>query len=143
MKRLIAALVLAACIAIPALAQNSESTKPIWDHGDNVSPYSYRNVNVYRILDHQDAYVVLYEKQGIKIGKAVLPKKWAKEQPRKLVFRNKPKGMGTYMTVIYNEGEFYKVMVTLSPSRLDSVWGTVPTGTKVSGTDADTLDIEF
>ena len=143
MKRLIAALVLAACIAIPALAQNSESTKPIWDHGDNVSPYSYRNVNVYRILDHQDAYVVLYEKQGIKIGKAVLPKKWAKEQPRKLIFRNKPKGMGTYMTVIYNEGEFYKVMVTLSPSRLDSVWGTVPTGAKIDGLDSDTLQIEF
>ena len=143
MKKIIAILILASCMVAGIFAQESEKKTPIWDHGDNVSAITYRNANVYRVLDSKDAYVVIYEKQGLKLGQAVLPKKWAKEQPRKLVFRNKPKGMGTYMTVIYNEGEFYKVMVTLSPSRLDSVWGTVPTGTKVSGTDADTLDIEF
>ncbi len=142
MKKIIASLILALCLALPAIAEG-EANAPIWDHGDNVASLSYRNVNVYRILDHKDAYVVLYQKQGLKIGQAVLPKKWAKEQPRKLLFRNKPKGMGTYMSVFYNDGEFYKVILTLSPSRLDAVWGTVPTGATVDGTDADTLDIEY
>lgn len=148
MKKLFAVLALSFAMILPALAQESESkekTTPVWDHGDNKSPLTYQNVRFYRIYDQKDAYVVLYEKQGVKIGTAVLPKKWIsnKEGPRKLIFREAPKGLAPYMTIIKNEGEFSKVWVTVPSNRFNNVWGIAPYGMKVEGTDADTLEIEY
>ena len=146
MKKFISALLLAVCLVIPALAQEDSSSEntPIWDHGDNVSSMSYRSAPIYKIMDQTDSYVVLYQKQNLKVGTAVIPKKWAKlGEERKLFFRNKPADVEPYMTVFYKDGEFYKVLLTVSASRGDSVWGVVPNGTKVEGTDTDTLSVEF
>lgn len=147
MKKIIAVLFLLSCFLIPAMAQdNGHGGKAIWDHGDNVSAFSYRNVNVYRIYEHRDAYIVLYEQQGVKIGKAFLPKSWFDtegKEPRKLEFRNKPKGLPSYMTVLYKDGEFYKVILTLTRDHRDPVWGLVPHSTDLSGMNTETLDITF
>ena len=116
MKKFFAAAVLAIAMILPAVSQeNNEQTKqPVWNHGDNVSTISYQNVRIFKIYDQKDAYVVLYEKQGIDIGTAVLPKKWFKNEDgaRKLNFRTMPKGLSPYMTVISQNGEFLKVWIT-------------------------------
>lgn len=80
MKKFFAAAVLAIAMILPAVSQeNNEQTKqPVWNHGDNVSTISYQNVRIFKIYDQKDAYVVLYEKQGIDIGTAVLPKNGSK-----------------------------------------------------------------
>lgn len=129
-----------------AQSQSQSSTseeKPIWDHGDNVSALSYRNVKVYRVLEAKEAYVVLYEKSGLKTGTVTIPKDWGERVPRKLEMRKCPKTVPPYMTVLYKDGEFYKVWLTLPTSKTASVWGVVPHGYTVPDTDKETLDIEY
>lgn len=140
MKRILAVLLLALSVVVSSFA---EDTKPIWDKGDNVSDISYTNVRIYKVLDQLDSYIVLYEKGGVGIGQAVLPKKWFKESPRKLEFRTKPGNLNPYMTVIKKGGEFYKVWLTVPINRNNSAWGIAKSGTTVNGTDAETLDIEY
>ncbi len=138
---------LSAVILLPVAAQTSsetsESEKPIWDHGDNVSKISYTNVRVYRVLEAEDAYVILYEKQGLKTGTVSIPKKWGTMVPRKLEMRKCPKTVPPYMTILYKEGSFYKVWLTLPVSKLDSVWGIAPNGYDTGDTEKETLDIEL
>lgn len=144
MKKLLVALVVALAAVLPSVAQDSKESKtPVWDHGDNVSNITYQNVRIFKIYDQKDSYVVLYEKQGLKTGTAVIPKSWAKDQPRKLNFRNAPPKIQPYMTVISQDGSFLKVWVTVSPSRQNSIWGIYPAGQSVEGSDADSLNLEY
>ncbi len=146
MKKVIIAFMLAACMAFSVFAQEeSKSEKKIWDHGDNVSELSYQSVPVFKILDQADAYIIYYEKQGLDIGQIAVPKAWFKNGlDRKLDFRTKPAGMGSYMTVLYKGGDLYKILLTVNPSRLDPVWGVAPNGTKTEvSADTQTIDIKF
>ena len=146
MKKLLLALAFAASLVLPMAAEDAkESTPRVWDHGDNVSSITYQNVRFYKINDTKDSYVVLYEKQGVKIGTAVLPKKWSenKEGARKLLFRNAPAKIGPYMTIIKKDGEFQKVWVTVPTNRFNPVWAIAPNGMAVDGSDADSLNIEL
>ena len=94
MKKIIMAVLMAACMVIPALAQSSSSdSTPIWDHGDNVSDITYHSTPIYSIVQTREAYVVFYQTQGLKIGKVVIPKDWQKAgDDKKLFFRNKAAG---------------------------------------------------
>lgn len=147
MKKFFATAVLAIAMILPAVSQeNNEQTKqPVWNHGDNVSTISYQNVRIFKIYDQKDAYVVLYEKQGIDIGTAVLPKKWFKNEDgaRKLNFRTMPKGLSPYMTVISQNGEFLKVWITAPTNRFNSLWAIAPSGIQIDGTDADSLTLDY
>ncbi|MCR5291143.1 MAG: hypothetical protein K6E51_14220 [Treponema sp.] len=110
------------------------------------SNLSYENVPIYKILDGQGGYVVIYAKYGAAVGKATLPKAWIKssvENPAKLVFRAAPRGIKPYMTYVKKDGAFYKVILTAPVSRTDSVWGVVERGAKLEGTDKDTLELEL
>ena len=141
MKKLLLALVMAASIVLPALAQ--EKAKPIWDRGDNVANLTYRSVQVYKVYDQLDSYIVLYEKQSTQIGQVVIPKKWATGNvDRKLVFHEKVKNLGSYMTIFYKDGEFYKVILNVPMNRNDAVWSVAPNGTQVD-TNIEALKIEY
>ena len=145
MKKMLLVLFMAACFALPALAQEASSSTPIWDHGTNVSAVTYRIVQIYRIYDQQDAYIILYEKQDASIGQVSIPKKWADGEgstPRKLFWRDKIKTLGSYMTVYYKDGNFFKVMLTVPYNRNEAVWSVAPYGTKVDAT-VETLDVDF
>lgn len=147
MKKILTALLLAACLAVPVIAQDasadtSETTKAIWDHGDNVSSLSYYKVPVYQIWDQQDAYIVFYQKQNLKVGTITVPKSWAAKESRKLQFRNRAKQESSTLTVYYKDGEFHKVVLTVSPSKQDSVWGIAPNGTKVD-TNIEAIDFKL
>ncbi|WP_407400935.1 hypothetical protein [Treponema sp.] len=146
MKKLLLALAFAAAMVFSASAEESkESTPRVWDHGDNISSITYQNVRFYKIYDAADAYVILYEKQGVKIGTAVLPKKWVKntEGHRKLLFRNAPAKIGSYLTIIKKDGEFQKVLVTVPSNRWNPIWAMAPRNMEINGTDADSLEIEL
>lgn len=124
---------------------SGEAAKPSWNHGDNVSNLMYKNFRIHRIYDQRDAYIVLYERQNLKVGTAVIPKKWASntDGPRKLYFRTLPKGIYPYMTLFQEDGEFYKVWIAAPLNRYDPLWEVAPYGMKVEGADADTLEIEY
>ncbi len=147
MKKILLALVIACAAVLPAFSQSdSTATKPIWDHGDNVAEFTYRNVRIYKVYDYKTAYVVLYEKGGVNVGTVTIPKKWYSKNgaERKLEFRNLSGNLDPYMTIIYKNDEFYKVWLTLPLARTaNSVWGVLPTYTEVPNTDAETLEIEF
>ena len=147
MKKFILALALAFSLALPVIAQSQDDSAKeyIWDHGDNVSDLSYKNVTIYKVYDQAENYVVLYEKHGIKIGQCNVPKAWIKSQdgnaPR-LELRTLAAGLDPYMSVYYKNGSFYKVVLTLPVSRLDATWGVLPHNIKVS-TDVDNFNIEY
>ena len=144
MKKILTLVLLAAGIACFSFAQDNDSgKKPIWDHGDNVASITYQNVNIYRIYDTQDAYIVLYAKQGVKVGQVSIPKDWAKQSPRKLEFRTKPKKVDSYMTIIKQDGEYLKVWLNVNPDRRDSIWAVAPHGVSSGDTSKETLEIEY
>lgn len=126
MKKLLALALAVLFFTLPLSAQDNERTKPMWDHGNNVSDLSIKNVRIYKILDQKDGYVILYEKgTGYKAGRTVIPKKWCYGKPCKLEFTNLAKGLSPYMTIIKKSGEFQKVIICVPASRRDSVWGVV------------------
>ena len=144
MKKILIALFAALALTGAAFAQNSssESTKQIWDHGNNVSKMGYRNFKLLRVLDHKEAYVCIYEKSPLGVGSAVIPKKWFKEVPKKLEIRNQPGKIFPYMSIWYENDEFSKVVLTVPASRRDTLWGVLPTYVKLEGTDAETLELK-
>ncbi len=129
-------LVSAICISTAA-AEEKQYKYPYQE-----SALSYRNVTVYKVLDQKDAYVVMHQKGHREIGNVVIPKKWYKEQPKKLAFRALSKGMTPYMTVIYRDGKFDQVILTMPTSRADSSWGVADSNVQVNA-DTDTLDIVY
>ncbi len=147
MKKIITAIILAACMAIPALAQsNSDSSKPIWDHGDNVSEYFYYTTPIYSIMQTADAYVVFYQKQNLSVDTVVIPKTWqVAGENKKLYFRNKTPGLDSYITVFYKGGDFHHVVLTANPDIRDPIWTIAPAGSssKISTDGIETLDIKF
>lgn len=141
MKKLFAAALLAVFFTLPLLAQEGESKKPLWDHGDNVSSLSLRNIRIYKILDQVDGYVIIYEKNGLSTGRTVVPKKWYTDRPCKLEFSNLAKGISPYMTIINRDGEFDKLIICVSPNRRDSVWGVVKPWDKLPLPESDSLEL--
>ena len=75
---------------------------------------SYHNVTVYKVLDHRQAYVVLYAKGHGDVGTVTIPKKWYKDAPSKLYFRQLPKAMQPYMTVVSRDGTLWHFKVLAS-----------------------------
>ena len=110
------------------------------------SKVTYRNVQVYKVLDHKDAYIVMYAKGHRDVGSINIPKKWYSASTKadaKLGFRPLPKGMYPYMTVISREGSFERVLLTLPTSRNSPIWGVADSTVKLNDVDRDSLDIVY
>ncbi|MBQ7159414.1 MAG: hypothetical protein IJS09_08355 [Treponema sp.] len=108
------------------------------------SKLSYHNVTVYKVLDHKDAYIVMYAKGHRDVGSVTIPKKWYSTKPSKLSFRSLPKGMAPYMTVIKKEGNFDRVILTMPVDHgISTVWGVADPGTVVNDADKDSLEIVY
>lgn len=104
---------------------------------------SYHNVTVYKVLDHRQAYVVLYAKGHGDVGTVTIPKKWYKDAPSKLYFRQLPKGMQPYMTVVSRDDSFDHVILTMPTSRANSAWGVADSNVVIEDADKDTLEIIY
>ncbi len=120
----------------------SNKTERTYKNEFNESEISYRNVTVYKVLDHKDAYIVMYAKGHREVGNVAIPKKWYKESPRKLGFRKLSVGMTPYMTVFYRNGNFDQVVLTMPVSRADSAWGVADSNVQVDASK-DTFDIVY
>lgn len=141
MKKLLCAIAIAiaavtASFAVP-VAYNETSEK-------NWSELSCIQVPIYKILDSKEAYIIIYAKNKVGVGKTVIPKKWNKsspENPRKLQIRELKAGkVKPFMTVIKKSGEFHKVILTIPVDKKNSTWGVVDYHKKVEGSDKDTLE---
>ncbi len=124
----------------------AEETEKTYKYPYQESEISYRNVIVYKVLDHKDAYVVMYAKGHRDVGTVSIPKKWyssAANKDAKLSFRALPKGMNPYMTVISRNGSFERVLLTMPVSRGHSAWGVADSNVKIDDADKDTLEIVY
>ena len=111
---------------------------------DKKSSLSYRNVSIHKILDHKDVYIVLYSKHGVGVGQVMIPKTWTKTNPKKVQFRTLPKGLNPFMTIVYKDGEFHKVILTISNQKIDGIWAVAnPYADIGDSAQAETLVIEY
>ena len=113
-------------------------------HEENWTDLRYYNVPIYKILDSQEAYVIIYAKNAVGVGQCVVPKKWAKyskDEPRKLQIRAlRSAKIKPYLSYMKKDGEFYKVILNVPENKNNSVWGVVASGQQIEGVDKDTLD---
>ena len=111
------------------------------------SNLSYVNVPILKILEGKNAYSIIYQKNHVGVGSVVIPKAWAKgtpEEPRKLKFRKVRSGYNSFMTVIKDEGEFKRVILSVPMNKSDSIWGVADYRKAMEGEDKETLEeLEF
>ncbi len=137
MKRILV-LVMLAVVFATGMIFAQESTE------EGKSSLSYRNVTIHKILDHKHVYIVLYAKHGIGVGQVMIPKTWSKENPRKIQFRLLPKGLNPFMTVVYKDGEFHKVILTAPSPKVGGTWGVASAYVDIGDSaQAETLEIEY
>ncbi|MCM1321978.1 MAG: hypothetical protein NC041_08375 [Bacteroides sp.] len=136
MKKLFIAVIICVCMMYSAAAQEQSEEK---------SSATYVNVPVYKVFDHKDAYVVMYAK-GSNVGQTYLPKEWFQQSGHKKgSVRALAKNISQYMTIVYKDGEFFRVILNMPVSRHDSAWGVYPANVDVASKieNRDTLDIEL
>lgn len=111
------------------------------------SDLSYVNVPVLKILEGKNAYSIIYQKNHVGVGSVVIPKAWAKgspDSPRKLKFRKVRSGYNSFMTVVKDEGEFKRVILSVPMNKSDSIWGVADYRKTMEGEDKETLEeLEF
>lgn len=136
MKKIVMSLALMVLVSLPFFAQNSE---------ENNGHFTYFNVQVLRVYEHKDAYLVLYNKTGTKMGQVAVPKDWFKYNSTNYSrVRSLPEGMHPYMTVIYKDNEFYKVYLNMPTDRSNSAWAVLSPNIDISSKiNKETLEIEF
>ena len=109
--------------ALPLAAQESKS------NSYTNSNMTYLTVPVYKVLESPEAFIVLYGKYGAKIGTVCIPKEWSKPKQgevRKLLIRNLPSKLNPYLCVFYQDGKFFRALLTVPTDKRHTVWGTTP-----------------
>ncbi len=156
-KSLIISALLAGAIAFSATAQDSDSAKSLESgrvdspHKDfqyplQMSALNYRNARIYRVIDHPDAYIVLYQRNSHEMAEVTIPKAWyamdGKKQ-QKLQFRPIYKGVEPYITVFSRDGNFDHVVLSMPLSRRSSYWTVADSDTKVSDLEKESITLEY
>ena len=80
------------------------------------SSRSYVNVPILKVYEHREAYVVAYVNNNNKIQYVSVPKVWFKQgtPEKKAEVRALQKNLSPYMTICFDDGEFY--FIYISPS---------------------------
>lgn len=139
MKKLLMVLALLSLCTVNVIAQSNA----VHISDEKKSEFSYVNLPIVKVYEGKDAYVVLYQKNKVGIGKTTIPKKWVKgnpESPKKLKFRNTKVADNAYMCVVYKNGEFKRVVLTLPMSKQNSIWGVADYHKEIEGSDKDTME---
>jgi hypothetical protein len=114
-KVLMCALILLALCTFTSNAQEAKSD----------GTYVYHNIEIYKIRDYKDAYIISYARHDIGWGQVIIPKDWAAQSSKKLTIRNLTTGLSPYMSIYYNADGFEHIQLTVPPSRAHRVWGMV------------------
>ena len=114
---------------------------------DKWSSLSYENIPVLKVLDSKYGYMVIYQKHRLGTGSTFIPKDWAKytsDTPRKLKIRNIRNPQESFLTVVKDDGEFKRVILSIPMNKSNTIWGMVDSRKNMEGADKDTLeDLEF
>ncbi|GMO58511.1 MAG: hypothetical protein Ta2A_04070 [Treponemataceae bacterium] len=129
MKKLNIAFILTAFVCAASL--HAQDAPAQGTPGDGT--LNYINVQIYALVAHKDAYIVLYAKQGTIQGynQVTIPRSWARtpEGGGKLYIKTLPKGLvAPYMTIYYKGTEFQRVALSLPHDRNHSVYGIMKHG---------------
>jgi len=139
MKKIVLCLAFITLFTTNIFAQNINQKKD----ESKWSNITYVTVPVLKILEARDAYVVIYQKNKIGTASIVVPKNWAKgtaDNPRKLKTRLVKHTQDAYMTVVKNNGEFSRVILSFTKSKSNALWGVVDYSKPLDGADKDTLE---
>lgn len=141
MKKSLLALLLVVGLSVSGAFAQEQAGQPNKYDGN----ITYRNVVVYKVFDHKDVVIVMYAKHGKDMGQVMIPKSWMYENPRKLTYRELPKGLNPYMSVVEKDGEFHKVVLNLPPVRSpDSTWTVAKPYTDIGdAASAETLELDY
>ncbi len=125
---------------------NEQKTFADSSRGITDSSFSYASYPVYKVYETSDVYVVMYQKAGVSLSKCVIPKTWSKNStsvPKKLEMRKLTTGLQPYMVYITKDGTFYKAILSLPTSRMDSTWGILKNDNKINESEIskDTLSL--
>ena len=138
-KKFLAAMGLAALVLAGAYSEENAG-------GHRQSEISYYSAPVYKVMDSNKAYTVIYGKAGHKMGTVTIPKDWAKNKPdtvKRLLVRNCPPKIAPYVTIVKKSGDFLKVMLTVPTNHNDKIWG-IANENKVESTDGvESVDLEL
>ncbi len=134
MKKLIMSVAVLTLLVVGAFAQVGPDDKSV----------EYRNVQVYKVYEHPDAYVVMYYTKGVELGQVTLPTEWFKTGSDKGVLRTlETTDFTPYLLLQYTDGAFSKVIMTMPNDRNNVSWGTMDKGLDVdAGGLGDTLILE-
>lgn len=103
----------------------------------------YRNLPIYKVYVHPEAYVIMYQDAGIELGQTTVPVEWFAAGNGKGVLRTLPGTFAPYMLLQYTDGTFTKIILNMPQDRTNVAWGimngTVDTET---GSKTDTLVLE-
>ncbi len=134
MKKLIITVALLVLLTCGAFAQVGPDDKSV----------RYETVQVYKVYDHPDAYVVMYYTKGIELGQVTLPTDWFRPGNEKGVLRTLDTSDFTpYLLLQYTDGAFSKVIMTMPADRENVSWGVIDDGLDVNaGGLGDTLVLE-
>lgn len=147
MKKILMILAILSVFAINVFAAENKE-----DKSSDLSPerteakwtdLSYVNVPILKILEGKDGYAIIYQKNRVGTGSTVIPKAWAKgtpDNPRKLKFRNSKRNNTSYMTIVKDNGEFKRVILTIPMNKASGIWGVIDTRKSLDGADKETLE---
>ena len=139
MKKIV--LCFTALVLCAAALTAQKTTQPKLDES-KWSSVTYFTVPLYKILQTEDAYVVIYAKNKVGAGSTIIPKIWAKgnaENPRKLKFRTVRGTLQPFMTIVKDNGKFLRVILSVPPTKDVDFWGLADPN-KVTDIDKDTLE---
>ncbi|HZK19583.1 MAG TPA: hypothetical protein VFC68_02530, partial [Treponemataceae bacterium] len=109
--------------------QNSVSNKHVLPPRvipeDKKSSITYQTVPILKIYDAADAYLVLYQSSQANIARVAFPKEWFKTRDIRAHIRDTSEKIGSFLTVFYKDGVFYRLTVSVSLDRRNDVWGII------------------
>lgn len=144
MKKIILSLVLFTALFASLSAAESYIPTTVEKNEENWSSMTYENIPILKILDSKYGYIIIYQKHRIGTGTTYIPKNWAKgspDSPRKLKIRNIKNPQESFMTVIKDDGEFKRVILSIPKSKSSNLWGVSEYNSqKFEEMDKDTLE---
>lgn len=144
MKKIILSLFLFTTLFVSLSAAESFIPTTVEKNEENWSSMTYENIPILKILDSKYGYIIIYQKHKIGTGTTYIPKNWSKgspENPRKLKIRNIKNPQESFMTVIKDDGEFKRVILSIPKSKSSNLWGVSEYNSKkFEEMDKDTLE---
>jgi len=103
----------------------------------------YRNIKVYKVYAHPDAYIIMYYTNSMDLGQVTVPTEWFKAGSGKGVLNTYKTPVTPYMTLQYTDGAFTKIILNMPLRRTDIAWETMnQTADTSAAKQKDTLKLE-